>query len=172
MRIPLFAFVFSCILAGNVTFASVTNALLHSIKLSNSDSLGESMGGGINFIDGSSSTELEIEHNEVAETPESSSVPKYNSDLIPTDLEDKIAEIVKLGWTAEAAKLALMDSEYDVMAAAELLEVQQEEEEARVNGVKELIQQGWNDLAAESAVNSTRGNSTAAAMMLEKELVS
>eukprot|EP01035_Chromulina_nebulosa_P038260 gene38260-51675_t len=78
----------------------------------------------------------------------------------------KIAEMVKMGWTAEDSKRALEASNYDIAAASDLLT----DEEELISSAKILSEEkGWNLDACEAALKQSEGNSSAAHLLLEAE---
>jgi hypothetical protein len=56
----------------------------------------------------------------------------------PTESEVKVSELVKMGFDAEDAKIALKKANYEVSAAASILEADEEEKEDILKKVTEL----------------------------------
>jgi hypothetical protein len=87
----------------------------------------------------------------------------------PQDAAEKIGELGKMGWKADEAKSALAKSNWDIGAAASLLETEQEEKQIMAGKVKEVSEHGWNEDAAEAAIRQCEGNVTMALDVLQKE---
>ena len=92
-----------------------------------------------------------------------------NVTINDNDINEKVSELVKMGWKKDEAIDALKKTNYDVSSAAVKLEEDQEEIQRLLPLIKELEGQGWSPEASESAVRQCDGNVTAAIVMLEKE---
>ena len=92
-----------------------------------------------------------------------------NITINDNDINEKVSELVKMGWKRDEAIDALKKTNYDVSSAAMKLEEDQEEIQRLLPLIKELEGQGWSPEASESAVRQCDGNVTAAIIMLEKE---
>ncbi|RYG95221.1 hypothetical protein EON65_56290, partial [archaeon] len=80
-----------------------------------------------------------------------------------------VAELEKMGWSRSDAERALCFTNNDPVAAATLLEEEQEVAEIIELAVQKVTQAGWSREAAQSAVNATFGNVTTALSMLAEE---
>ncbi|CAM9144494.1 unnamed protein product [Ectocarpus sp. 12 AP-2014] len=88
----------------------------------------------------------------------------------PSAIDPGVAQLVSMGWEAEESTAALEASGGDVVAAAEALAAQEEEDLERYEeGLADLQQRGWDSDVAMSAMREAGGNSTAALHALEEE---
>ncbi|CAM9806530.1 unnamed protein product, partial [Ectocarpus fasciculatus] len=91
-------------------------------------------------------------------------------DVPPSAIDPGVAQLVSMGWEAEESTAALEASGGDVVAAAEALAAQEEEDLERYEeGLADLQQRGWDSDVAMSAMREAGGNSTAALHALEEE---
>ncbi|CAB1113955.1 unnamed protein product [Ectocarpus sp. CCAP 1310/34] len=88
----------------------------------------------------------------------------------PSAVDPGVAQLVSMGWETEESTAALEASGGDVVAAAEALAAQEEEDLERYEeGLADLQQRGWDSDVAMSAMREAGGNSTAALHALEEE---
>jgi hypothetical protein len=95
-----------------------------------------------------------------------------NSSIYNKDASNPIGpleELQKMGWGAEDAKRVLVSCNNDALAAATMLEEEQEAKDILELAAKHVFNAGWSEHAASVAVNATAGNVTAALEMLEAE---
>lgn len=94
-----------------------------------------------------------------------------NSTDLPPDFEEKVSELVKLGWPSKDAATALQSPSinFDVSEAAALLQNEEEASEVFRENTQQVKKAGWNEEAASSALRTCNGNITAAIELLENE---
>lgn len=96
-------------------------------------------------------------------------VADSKSDHSDDEYVSLVAELEKMGWSKTDAERALKFTSNDPVAAATLLEEEQEVSEIMEQAVKNVTLAGWSREAAQGAVNATFGNATAALSLLEDE---
>lgn len=82
---------------------------------------------------------------------------------------DNVNTLTTMGWSDAEANDALGRFQNDVAKAAQYLEAQDEEIDARQSRLRVLVESGWDQNAAYFVLEKCEGNATAAAEMLENE---
>ncbi len=147
----------------------LSKQLLTSINPPKNGIKGSLESNSIQFIDGTSLVgESPVTQVNLENVPEAEPDAVALAGTPPDDVDQLIKELEKLGWNADDSKKALVASNYDVTAAAELLELQQEEMEMHASKVKELQNLGWTEHASEHFISVTDGNVTEASLLMEQ----
>ena len=100
----------------------------------------------------------------------SSMVDGLLREISPSQHEEKVQQLVNMGWDKDVALRALESSGFDLEKAAMLLDEEEKDREEiqRLAGDLEH-QQGWSREVAEAALIQAKKNITEATMMLEQE---
>lgn len=95
-----------------------------------------------------------------------------NTPAVPIIAEataEQVQTLTDMGWSEIETKEALVKCDNDTTKAAQFLEAQDDEYDARRGRLRALVDSGWDQNAAYFILEKCEGNATAAAELLQQE---